>query len=95
MTKGLGSGPVFRAFIGDVPRDIDRGRLIQCLEITFGPVVDIQFIPSKSCAFVHFATQSGYENAIREGFVYIKGRILCIQKIKKPLECCNCTMGTA
>ncbi|CAG8485922.1 3168_t:CDS:2 [Ambispora leptoticha] len=67
--------PIFRAFIGDVPRDIDRTRLIQCLEITFGPVVDIQFIPSKNCAFVHFATQNGYDNAIREGFVYVKGQI--------------------
>ncbi|RIA86344.1 hypothetical protein C1645_331592 [Glomus cerebriforme] len=74
----------YRTYIGPLTNQVDKGSLKQCLEKSFGPVNNIDFIPGKSCAFANFSSPTAYHNAISEGAVMVNGIVLNVEQAKKP-----------
>ncbi|RGB25876.1 hypothetical protein C1646_722658 [Rhizophagus diaphanus] len=74
----------YRTYIGPLTDEVDKGSLKQCLEKSFGPVNNIDFIPGKSCAFANFSSPTAYHNAISEGAIMVNGIVLSVEQAKKP-----------
>ncbi|RHZ60506.1 hypothetical protein Glove_352g54 [Diversispora epigaea] len=74
----------YRAYIGPLTDDIDKGCLKTILETSFGPVDALDFIPGKSCAFANFASPTAYNNAVSVGAIQVKGNVLSVEQAKRP-----------